>query len=57
MFCRAVILPKRTGTRTAVWVGDTEDWTETGQTYGQLEIPIDEAAATWTYPCASWRSR
>jgi HK97 family phage major capsid protein len=39
-----VILPKRTGTPTASWVGETEDRTETGSSYGQLQIPIHEMA-------------
>ena len=40
----SVILPKRTGTPTASWVGETEDRPETGSSYGQVEIPIHEAA-------------
>ncbi len=40
----SVILPRRTATPTAVWVGETEDRTETAPAYGQLEIPISEAA-------------
>lgn len=40
----SVILPKRTATPTAVWVGELEERTETGPTYGQIEIPISEAA-------------
>ncbi|MEG8220124.1 phage major capsid protein [Sphingomonas sp. HH69] len=39
-----VILPKRTGQPTGHWVGETEDRTETGATYGQIEIPIHEMA-------------
>lgn len=39
-----VILPKRTGRPTAYWVGETEDRTESGSTYGQIEIPIHEIA-------------
>src|SRR5690606_17079038 len=39
-----VILPKRTGTPTGHWVGETEDRTETGPTYGQVEIPVHEMA-------------
>jgi len=39
-----VIIPKRTGTPTGYWVGETEDRTETGSTYGQAEIPIHEMA-------------
>lgn len=40
----AVILPKRTGTMTAKWVGETETRPGTEPTYGQLEIPIHEIA-------------
>ncbi len=40
----SVILPKRTGTPTASWVGETEQRPETGSTYGQVEIPIHESA-------------
>ncbi|CAH1653500.1 Phage major capsid protein [Hyphomicrobiales bacterium] len=40
----SVILPKRTGRPTAHWVGETEDRTETGSTYGQVEIPVHETA-------------
>jgi HK97 family phage major capsid protein len=39
-----VILPKRTGKPTAHWVGETETRQETGSTYGQTTIPVDEAA-------------
>ncbi len=39
-----VILPKRTGRPTAHWVGEDEDRKETGSSYGQLEIPVHEAA-------------
>lgn len=39
-----MILPKRTATHTANWVGEREDRTETSLTYGQTEIPISEAA-------------
>jgi HK97 family phage major capsid protein len=39
-----VILPKRTGRPTGSWVGETEDRSETGSTYGQVEIPVHEAA-------------
>jgi HK97 family phage major capsid protein/HK97 family phage prohead protease len=39
-----VILPKRTGRPTALWVGETETRQETGSTYGQVEIPIHESA-------------
>lgn len=41
----SVILPKRTGKPTASWVGETEARTETGSTYGQVEIPVHEMAA------------
>lgn len=41
----SVILPKRTGTPTASWVGETETRTETQSTYGQIEIPMHEMAA------------
>lgn len=40
----SVILPKRTGAPTANWVGETEARTETGSTYGQVEIPVHEMA-------------
>ncbi|TGP88926.1 MULTISPECIES: phage major capsid protein [unclassified Mesorhizobium] len=40
----SVILPKRTGTPTASWVGETEARNETGSTYGQVEIPVNESA-------------
>ncbi|MER9306780.1 phage major capsid protein [Mesorhizobium sp. M0496] len=40
-----VILPKRTGTPTGSWVGETEDRPETGSTYGQTEVPIHEMSA------------
>lgn len=40
----SVILPSRTGKPTAHWVGETEDRSETGSTYGQIEIPVHEAA-------------
>ncbi|MFT3724647.1 MAG: phage major capsid protein [Hyphomonadaceae bacterium] len=39
-----VDLPRRTGRPTAQWVGETEDRTETGSTYGQVNIPVNEAA-------------
>ncbi|QRY66545.1 phage major capsid protein [Ensifer sp. PDNC004] len=39
-----VILPKRTGRPTAHWVGEDEERKETGSSYGQLEIPVHEAA-------------
>lgn len=41
----SVILPKRTGTPTASWVGETETRSETQSTYGQVEIPVHEMAA------------
>lgn len=40
----SVIVPRRTGRPTAVWVGETETRTETESTYSQVEIPIDEIA-------------
>lgn len=40
----SVILPKRTGRPTASWVGEVETRPETGSTYGQVEIPVHEAA-------------
>jgi HK97 family phage major capsid protein len=40
----SVILPKRTGRPTAVWVTEVEDRSATEPTYGQVEIPISEAA-------------
>lgn len=40
----SVLLPKRTGTPTGYWVGETETRTATESTYGQLEIPIHEMA-------------
>ncbi len=39
-----VILPKRTGRPTGKWVGETEERDETGSSYGQIEIPVHEAA-------------
>lgn len=39
-----VILPKRTGRPTANWVGETEDRSGTESSYGQIEVPIHEAA-------------
>lgn len=39
-----VILPKRTGRPTANWVGETEDRSATESAYGQIEVPIHEAA-------------
>lgn len=41
----SVLLPKRTGAPTAVWVGENENRSETQSAYGQLEIPVNEAAA------------
>jgi HK97 family phage major capsid protein len=40
----SVIIPRRTGTPTASWVGETETRSETESTYGQVEIPIHEIA-------------
>jgi HK97 family phage major capsid protein/HK97 family phage prohead protease len=40
----SVTLPKRTGRPTAHWVGETEERSETGSTYGQVEIPAHEMA-------------
>jgi HK97 family phage major capsid protein len=40
----SVILPKRTAIPTGYWVGETEDRTATQPSYGQLEIPVSEAA-------------
>lgn len=40
----SVILPKRTGTPTGQWVGETETRTGTESAYGQAEIPIHEMA-------------
>lgn len=40
----SVILPKRTGTPTASWVGETETRPETQSAYGQIEIPVHEMA-------------
>lgn len=40
----SVIIPRRTGAPTATWVGETETRPEAASTYGQAEIPIDEAA-------------
>lgn len=39
-----VIVPRRTGKPTGYWVGETESRTETGSTYGQVEIPVAEIA-------------
>jgi HK97 family phage major capsid protein len=40
----AVIMPKRTGTITAGWTGETEDKPETQPAYGQVEIPVHESS-------------
>jgi HK97 family phage major capsid protein len=40
----AVIMPRRTGTLTAKWVGETETRPGTEPTYGQVEIPVHEMA-------------
>jgi HK97 family phage major capsid protein len=40
----SVIIPRRTGTPTGYWVGETETRTATESTYGQAEIPIHEVA-------------
>lgn len=40
----SVIIPKRTGTPSGYWVGETEERSATESTYGQAEIPIHEAA-------------
>ncbi|RWN72376.1 MAG: phage major capsid protein [Mesorhizobium sp.] len=39
-----VLIPKRTGRPTGVWVGETETRTGTESTYGQVEVPIHEMA-------------
>lgn len=39
-----VTLPRLTGRPTASWVGETETRTETESSYGQVNIPINEAA-------------
>lgn len=39
-----VILPKRTGRPTGYWVGETAARTETGSTYGQVDISTHEMA-------------
>ncbi|MBI5260260.1 MAG: phage major capsid protein [Bradyrhizobium sp.] len=39
-----VLIPKRTGRLTARWVGETETRTSTEPSYGQLRIPVNEAA-------------
>lgn len=40
----SVRLPKRTAAPTANWVGETETRPEAAPTYGQIEIPVHEAA-------------
>ncbi|ATQ70240.1 phage major capsid protein [Methylosinus trichosporium OB3b] len=40
----SVIVPRRTGAPTATWTGETETRPATGSSYGQVEIPIEEAA-------------
>lgn len=40
-----VILPKRTSTLTANWVGEIADRTSTSPAYGQVQFPIAEMAA------------
>lgn len=40
----SVLIPRRTGRPTASWVGETETRSATEAAYGQVEIPIDEAA-------------
>lgn len=40
----AVILPKRTGTLTAQWVGETSDRSDTAPAYGQNRYPVHELA-------------
>lgn len=40
----SVLIPKRTGAPNASWVDETETRPETQATYGQIEIPISEAA-------------
>jgi HK97 family phage major capsid protein len=40
----AVMMPKRTGTLTASWTGETEDKPETQPAYGQVEIPVNESS-------------
>jgi len=39
-----VKIPRRTGTMTGQWVGETEDRTASEPSYGQLTIPIQEMA-------------
>ncbi|SBW05834.1 Phage major capsid protein, HK97 family (fragment) [uncultured Alphaproteobacteria bacterium] len=41
---QTVLLPKRTGTMTAHWVGETEARTGTGPTFGQNGYPVRELA-------------
>ena len=40
----SVVLPRRTSTPTAAWVGELDDRIETNATYGQVEIVVHEAA-------------
>ena len=40
----SVVLPKLTGRPTAGWVGEDEERPEAGMSYGQIQIPIHEAA-------------
>lgn len=40
----SVLIPRRTGAPTAGWVGELEARSEAAPTYGQVEIPIHEAA-------------
>lgn len=40
----SVLLPKRTGTPTATWVGENETRSETNSTYGMAEIQVNTAA-------------
>jgi HK97 family phage major capsid protein len=40
----SVVIPRRAGAPTASWTGETETRSATGSTYGQVEIPIEEAA-------------
>ncbi|RWN78610.1 MAG: phage major capsid protein, partial [Mesorhizobium sp.] len=39
-----VLIPKRTGRPTGLWVGETETRTATESSYGQVEVPIHEMA-------------
>jgi HK97 family phage major capsid protein len=41
----SVIVPRRTGAPTARWVTESETRPEAGSTYGQITIPVSEAAA------------